>query len=34
MIFGVRNTQNYRFQLDGNTLEIVDNFMYLGVYFS
>ena len=34
MIFGFRNLVNFRFELDGNTIEIVDTFKYLGVYFS
>ena len=34
MIFGFRNLDNFRFELDGNTIDIVDTFKYLGVYFS
>ena len=32
--FGFRNLDNFRFELDGNTIEIVDTFKYLGVNFS
>ena len=34
MIFGIRNVKKFNFYIDGNLLEIVDNFKYLGVYFS
>ena len=34
MIFGFRNLDNFKFELDGNIIEIVDFFKYLGVYFS
>ena len=31
MIFGIHNLDNFRFELDGNIIEIVDTFKYLGV---
>ena len=34
LIFGARNIEKFKFYLDGNLIEIVDNFKYLGVYFS
>ena len=34
LIFGARNTDRFKFVLDGEIIEIVDNFKYLGVYFS
>ena len=34
MIFGIRNLENFRFELNGNIIEIVDTFKYLGIYFS
>lgn len=34
LIFGARNTEKLKFYLDGNVIEIVDSFKYLGVYFS
>ena len=33
LIFGARNIEKFKFYLDGNLIEIVDNFKYLGVYF-
>ena len=33
MTFGFRNLDNSKFELDGNIIEIVDFFKYLGVYF-
>ena len=34
MFLGYRNVNNFRFQTDGNILEITDSFRYLGVFFS
>ena len=34
MLVGYLNVNNFRFQLDGNTLEILDSFKYLGIFFS
>ena len=34
IIFGARKTSHLTFLLDGNEIEIVDHFRYLGVYFS
>ena len=34
LIFGARNLEKFKFYLDGNLMEIVDSFKYLGVYFS
>lgn len=34
VIFGARTTDRYRFVLDGENLEIADNFKYLGIFFS
>ena len=33
VFFGFHNLDNFKFKLDGNIIEIVDVFKYLGVYF-
>ena len=32
VIFGYRSVNSFRFQLDGNTLEITYSFKYLGIF--
>ena len=34
LIFGVRNTNNFQFKLGNNTIDICDEFKYLGVVFT
>ena len=34
LIFGARNTDRFKFVLDGEIIEVVDKFKNLGVYFS
>lgn len=34
LIFGVRNTIHFNFNIGGNSLEILDCYKYLGIYFT